>query len=71
MYVAAYCDWGVDLDNVAFFDQELAGFVAEVADSGFGDGFAGSEVGDGPVECDLAKACSGGLSGTRTGQGRS
>lgn len=45
--VATYCDRGVDLNDVTFFDEELAGFVAEVADGGFGDGFAGSEVGDG------------------------
>ncbi|KAL9581969.1 MAG: hypothetical protein Q9212_003570, partial [Teloschistes hypoglaucus] len=43
--VAAYCYWGVDLDDVAFFYEELSRFVAEVADGGFGDGFAGAKIG--------------------------
>lgn len=45
--VAAYCDWGVDLNDVTFLDEEFARFVAEVADSGFRDGLAGSEIRDG------------------------
>lgn len=57
MYVAAYCDWGVDLDDVAFFDQQFARFVAEVSDSGFGDDLAGAEVGDVAVRSALANAC--------------
>lgn len=52
VYVAAYCDWSVDLDDVAFFNQQLARFVAEVTDGGFGDGFAGSKIGDGAVKTD-------------------
>ena len=40
--VAAYRDGGVDSDDVAFFDQEFAGFVAKFADLGFGDGPAGA-----------------------------
>ena len=42
VYVAAYCDWSIDLNDVSFFDQQLACFVAEVADGRFGDGFASS-----------------------------
>ena len=49
VYVAAYCDWGIDLDDIALLDQQLAGFVAEVADGGFRDGLAGAEIGDGTV----------------------
>lgn len=45
MDVSAYCYWGVDLDHIAFFYEELARFMAEVADGGFGDGFAGAEIG--------------------------
>ncbi|KAL9025551.1 MAG: hypothetical protein Q9196_005645 [Gyalolechia fulgens] len=54
MYVAAYCDWRIHLDNVAFFDQQLARFVAKVADGGFGDGFAGAEFGDVTVQGEFA-----------------
>lgn len=50
VYVAAYCDRGIDLNDVSFFNQQLACFVAEVADSGLGDCFAGAEVGNGTVE---------------------
>ena len=41
--VAAYCDWSIDLHDVAFFDEELAGFVAEFADLRFGDCTAGAK----------------------------
>lgn len=47
--VAAYCHGRVDGHDVAFFDEELAGFVAELADVVFGDGAAGSELGYGSV----------------------
>ncbi len=50
VYVAAYCDWGINLDDITLLDQQLAGFVAEVADGGFRDGLAGAEIGDGAVE---------------------
>ena len=40
--VAAYCDGGVDGDDVAFFDEQFTGFVAEFADLGFGDRAAGA-----------------------------
>ena len=43
VYVAAYCDWSIDLDDVAFFDEELPGFVAEFANLRFGDCSAGAE----------------------------
>lgn len=49
MYVSAYCDWCIDLDNVGFFDQQLACFVANLADLGFGNDFAGAELRDGPT----------------------
>jgi hypothetical protein len=42
VYITAYCDWRVDLHDVAFFDQELAGFVAEFTDLGFGYRSAGA-----------------------------
>lgn len=45
MDVPAYCHRCVDLDYVAFFDEEFAGFVAEFADGGFGDCAAGPEGG--------------------------
>ena len=48
--VAAYCDRGVDLYDVGFFDEELAGFVADLADLGFGNDAAGAEFGDGSRE---------------------
>jgi len=43
VYVAAYCDWSIDLNDVAFFDKELPGFVAKFANLGFGDCSAGAE----------------------------
>lgn len=70
MYVAAYCDWGIDLDDVAFFDQELARFVAEVAHGGFRDCLAGAEVGYGAVEIGQQRTGRGEL-WRKTGQGRS
>ena len=45
VYVSAYCYWCVDLDDVAFFDEKFAGFVAELADGRFGDCFACAEGG--------------------------
>ena len=45
--VAADGHRGVDELHVGFFDEQLAGFVAELADGGFGDGFAGAEGFDG------------------------
>ena len=47
--VAAYCDGGVDLHDIAFFDQELTRFMAEFAHLHFGDRFAGAQLGDGSV----------------------
>lgn len=49
MYVTAYRDRGVDLDDVSFFYEKLAGFVAKFADLGFGNCSAGAEFRDGPV----------------------
>ena len=43
MDVSAYCDGGVDLDDIAFLDEELTGLVAEFADLGFGNCTAGAE----------------------------
>ena len=46
MDVAAYRDRGINLDDVAFFNEELTSLVTEVADGRLGDGSAGAEVGD-------------------------
>ena len=46
MDVPTYCHRRVHLHDVAFFDEELAGFVAEFADGGFRDGTAGAEGGN-------------------------
>jgi len=51
VYVPAYCDWGVDLDDIGFFDEEFAGFVADFADLGLGDYSAGAQLDDGSVTC--------------------
>jgi hypothetical protein len=32
MNIAANCDWRIDRNDIAFFDQELASLVAEFAD---------------------------------------
>ena len=48
VYVSAYCNRCVDLDDVGFFDQQLACFVAYFADLGFGDDLAGAKLRDGP-----------------------
>lgn len=49
MYVSAYCDWCVDLNDVGFFDEQLTGFVANLADLRFRDDLAGAELRNGPV----------------------
>ena len=49
MYISAYCDWCIDLDDVCFFDQQLACFVAYLADLGLGNDFAGAKLGNGPI----------------------
>ena len=49
MYVSAYCDWGVDLNDIGFFNQQLACFMANLADLGFGNDLAGAELGDSPA----------------------
>ena len=49
VYVSAYCDRCIDLDDVGFFDQQLACFVAYLADLGFGYYLACSELGNGPA----------------------
>ena len=46
MNVAADGDGGVNLDDVAFFNEDLARLMAEVADSGFGNGLASPKVGN-------------------------
>lgn len=50
MYIAAYCDGRVDLHDVGLFYEEFAGFVADLADLGFGDDAAGAEFGDGSMD---------------------
>ena len=37
MDVATYCDWRIDLYDVAFFDEELARLVGQFADLRFRD----------------------------------
>ena len=49
MYISTYCDWGVDLNDVGFLDQQLACFMANLADLGFRNDFAGAELGNCPV----------------------
>ncbi len=44
MNVAAYCDGGVDGNDIAFFDEQFSRFVAELSDLGFGDRAAGAEL---------------------------
>lgn len=46
MDVAADCDGGVDNLDIGFLDQQFAGLVAELSHGGFGDGFAGPQLGD-------------------------
>lgn len=41
MYVAADCDGGVNMDHVAFFDQKLSCFVAELTDLRLRNGSTG------------------------------
>lgn len=43
VYISTYCNRCVDLDDVGFFDQQLARLVANLADLGFGDDLAGAE----------------------------
>ena len=50
MYIAAYCDGRVDLHDVGLFNEEFAGFVADLADLGFGDDAAGTKFGDGSTD---------------------
>jgi hypothetical protein len=42
--VTAYCDGGVDRDDIAFFDEQFSRFVAEFSDLGFGDWSTGAEL---------------------------
>ena len=46
MYIAAYCDWRIDLDDIRFFYEEFTGFVADLADLGLGDYLACSKLGN-------------------------
>ena len=59
MYVAAYCDGRVDLHDVGLFYEELAGFVADLADLGFRDDAAGAEFGDGSTNGTMESANAG------------
>ena len=56
MDVAADGDGCGDVDDVCFFDEEFAGFVADLADERFGDDAAGSEV----FDCSVAVVSTGG-----------
>lgn len=47
MNIAAYCDWSIDGDDIAFFDEEFARFVAEFADLWFGDRAARAQLRNG------------------------
>ena len=40
MYITAYCDWRVNVDDIGFFDEEFAGFVADLTDFAFWYNFA-------------------------------
>ena len=56
MDVAADGDGCGDVDDVCFFDEEFAGFVADLADERFGDDAAGSEV----FDCSVVVVSTGG-----------
>ena len=43
MNITAYCHGGVDDLDIGFFNKELSSFVAQFADGGFWDWFAGAE----------------------------
>lgn len=45
--VAADGDGGVDGNDIAFFDEQFPGFVAEFAHLRFGDGATGAQLGYG------------------------
>lgn len=49
MDIAAYCDWRIDLDDIAFFDKELARLIGQFANLGFWDRSTGAQLGDGTV----------------------
>lgn len=40
----SYCDWGRDGDDIALFNQELSGLVADLADLGLGDRATGAQL---------------------------
>ena len=44
MDVAADRHGGIDGDDIPFFDEQFARFIAEFADLGFGDGAAGAQL---------------------------
>lgn len=44
--VAAYCDGGIDRDDIALFDQQFSRLVAELSDLGFRDRATGAKLGD-------------------------
>lgn len=43
----AYRYWSRDRDDIAFFDEEFAGLVAQLSDLRFGDRTAGAQLRDG------------------------
>lgn len=47
MNIAAYRDWSIHADHVSFLDQKLSCLVAELANLGFRDRSAGSQLCDG------------------------
>ena len=47
MNIAAYRHGGIHMHDVGLFDEQFPGFVAYFSDLGFGDDFAGAEVGYG------------------------
>lgn len=47
--VAAYCDWRIDLYDIAFFDEELASLVGQFTNLGFWYRSTGAQLGDGAI----------------------
>lgn len=49
MDIAAYCDWRIDLYDIAFFDEELARFVGQFTNLRFWYRSTGAQLGDGAI----------------------
>ena len=54
MNVATYRNWGVDGDNVSFFDKQFARLVAEFTDLRFWDWATGAQLRDGSGKANVS-----------------